>query len=604
MTKSALVSTAASAAAVIPFHCVICFDEFNLKMKYPVVLPCGHTYICNPCARRLKRCFECREPLFINAVLNKNSNHGHGHPSPNCGRGGPPLYPQRGYQSPPSPVPPAVVQHTAEPIALPLPKNLVLMSMMEAAESQTKIQEEEEDCIGSELALEGADTSSQADGDEDNDDDKYDSNMIISGLVTFSGPCGTYVVRDANGLAVQPNHPEKGSQSETEREHQSNFHEPFTIEQGQTVQVVNFSDGVAKVAREKGYIVASSSQLVKGEFWLVVIILFCGCVQIILLLLTSRYYSLVGAPLDRCCRLEGMIETLSLRGKDLQGALSENQHLEARLRTQVEKELEKDPDKPIISEAPRVEDETISESTVNPLEKAELPSDVQGYENPLLIPGSPREVIISETSDSSGLEMVGENRVLLYSDAANRLPSSPNSIDNSDFNGNAPGMPRYRRNNDDDLNEFGFGCGSSLFGKGFLNFEEAEQGVGLSFDSLDGNHPGQNNPRQAENTSSTRSFQGSVSSPSRPLQNQSNLTNFIAAASPMLSSSFDTVDWRTGMSGHRALSKSSPRATHVSRNVRLMSEHRGVGRAASRNSNSPSSSPATHPPQYVSPSDI
>ena len=301
-----------------------------------------------------------------------------------------------------------------------------------------------------------------------------------------------------------------------------------------------------------------------------------------------------------------MVETLSLRGKDLQAALSENQQLESHLKAQVEKELQHEPIQPIISEAPAENDE--KEDPIRQNEKPKMASSgVPGYDNPLLIPGSPREVFTSQASDSSGLQLVNENRALLYSDSNTRLPPSPNSIDNSEFNrfeANAPGMPRYRRNNDDDLNEFSYGCGSSLFGKGFLNFEAAEHGLGLSFDSLEDVHqPRGHHARQLEN--SIRADQGSLSSPSRPLQNQTHLTNFMSTASPMLSSSFDTVDWRTGMSGHRALSKTSPRSTNISRNVRLMSEHRGIGagRAASRNSNSPSSSPASGPPQFVSPNE-
>lgn len=267
MTMSSLVSTAAAAAAVIPFHCVICFDSFSSKNKYPVVLPCGHTYVCNPCARRLKRCMECREPLFINAALKHphvNANAS-GHSN---GRGGPPLYPQGRYQAPASPVPPGAVAaaQQAEPIALPLPKNLVLMSMMEAAESQARIQEEEDDCINPERTPDDEVTDTD---DNDNEEDEYDSNKILSGIVSFSGPCGTYAVRDANGLAVLPANPEKGCQQlDTEREHRLSSGaaaEPFTIVQGQTVQIVNFSGGVAKVARGAGFIVASSSQLVKGE---------------------------------------------------------------------------------------------------------------------------------------------------------------------------------------------------------------------------------------------------------------------------------------------------------------------------------------------------
>lgn len=212
---------------------------------------------------------ECREPLFINAALKNPHVHAPANGNTSA-RGGPPLYPQGRYQAPSSPMPPGAVAaaQQAEPIALPLPKNLVLMSMMEAAESQTRIQEEEEeDCINPERM-----SNDEVANEDDNDDDEYDSNKIISGIVSFSGPCGTYVVRDANGLAVLPCHPEKGCQQlDTDREHRLNSEgriEPFTIFQGQTVQVVNFNDGVAKLARGAGFIVASSSQLVKGELGL------------------------------------------------------------------------------------------------------------------------------------------------------------------------------------------------------------------------------------------------------------------------------------------------------------------------------------------------
>ena len=274
-----------------------------------------------------------------------------------------------------------------------------------------------------------------------------------------------------------------------------------------------------------------------------------------------------------------MVETLSLRGSDMQAALSENEQLELHLKTKVEKEMQQSPEKPIISAVP---DKTSDgEHLISQSEKTKAPpSEMPGYENPLLIPGSPQKFASAETSDSCGLEL-SENRRLLYPGGTTRLPPSPNSIDNSEFNRcevNAPGMPRYRRNTEDDMNLFA-GCGSSLF-----VWEEADQGVGLSFDSMDSVTPRPHN--------SARGEQGSSSSPSRPLH-------------PMLSSSFDNVDWRTGMSGHRALSKNtSPRAT-ITRNVRLMSEHRGIGagRTASRNSNSPSSSPASGPPQFIAPSE-
>src|SRR6056300_1362108 len=49
--------------APFSFHCTICFESLNLTDRAPVVLPCGHTYICELCAKRLDKCMECRKPL-------------------------------------------------------------------------------------------------------------------------------------------------------------------------------------------------------------------------------------------------------------------------------------------------------------------------------------------------------------------------------------------------------------------------------------------------------------------------------------------------------------------------------------------------------------
>mmetsp|Transcript_11042 Transcript_11042/g.23466 ORF Transcript_11042/g.23466 Transcript_11042/m.23466 type:complete len:115 (+) Transcript_11042:751-1095(+) len=46
------------------FHCIICYEEFDIETRFPVVLPCGHTYICNECAHKIDYCTECRTPLF------------------------------------------------------------------------------------------------------------------------------------------------------------------------------------------------------------------------------------------------------------------------------------------------------------------------------------------------------------------------------------------------------------------------------------------------------------------------------------------------------------------------------------------------------------
>mmetsp|Transcript_30684 Transcript_30684/g.65194 ORF Transcript_30684/g.65194 Transcript_30684/m.65194 type:complete len:879 (+) Transcript_30684:81-2717(+) len=53
------------ASSAFSFHCMICFEEFDPQTNYPVVLPCGHTYVCVECANRLDKCMECRTPLTI-----------------------------------------------------------------------------------------------------------------------------------------------------------------------------------------------------------------------------------------------------------------------------------------------------------------------------------------------------------------------------------------------------------------------------------------------------------------------------------------------------------------------------------------------------------
>lgn len=57
------------ASSAFSFHCMICFEEFDPHSNYPVVLPCGHTYVCIACASRLDKCMECRMPLTMKVEL-------------------------------------------------------------------------------------------------------------------------------------------------------------------------------------------------------------------------------------------------------------------------------------------------------------------------------------------------------------------------------------------------------------------------------------------------------------------------------------------------------------------------------------------------------
>ena len=61
----------------LSFHCIVCYNVFDSEINYPVVLTCGHTYVCVNCAKRLIKCMECRisllytllcDPAYIVAV--------------------------------------------------------------------------------------------------------------------------------------------------------------------------------------------------------------------------------------------------------------------------------------------------------------------------------------------------------------------------------------------------------------------------------------------------------------------------------------------------------------------------------------------------------
>jgi Zinc finger, C3HC4 type (RING finger) len=234
----------AEAAAVATLHCVICFDEFNLNDQPPVVLPCGHTYVCASCSKRLKVCMECREPLFWIPPRA---------PLP------PPLQQQRfahrGYNGTRyNSLAPALqnkspIRESVEPIPLPLPRNLVLLAIMEAAQRAKMLQ------------------------GEINEGDQEDGELsrIMLSLEKMNGTCGTYAVKDMEGLAVLPldprkRHPRRPNSylDTTMNNSNSNSNEPYTIQWGQTLQIVDVQDGVYRLARECGYVVASATQLVKS----------------------------------------------------------------------------------------------------------------------------------------------------------------------------------------------------------------------------------------------------------------------------------------------------------------------------------------------------
>ncbi len=119
----------AAVLSAFSFHCIICFDDFDAESNYPVVLPCGHTYVCINCANRLDKCMECRTPLNVkvgaagsqNAQLQRGSSALPLQRRPQQNR----------YHGPNNTLPTPPVTVTKR---LPLPKNAVLLSLIQASE--------------------------------------------------------------------------------------------------------------------------------------------------------------------------------------------------------------------------------------------------------------------------------------------------------------------------------------------------------------------------------------------------------------------------------------------------------------------------------------
>ena len=254
------------------------------------------------------------------------------------------------------------------------------------------------------------------------------------------------------------------------------------------------------------------------------------------------------------------------RGSDLQKELDENSRIEESLRREIAAELEKEPSHPIVTDAAKAEEP--SAPVVN--KEIREPSTPTGEGND----GTSSQMTPSPdvSSPDSGVVIdglpVGNHGISIFGEPC-AFPFSPNSIDNADL-GN-PGLPGYRRNGSLDEADF-YGCGATSFLSGQVRLfgdsrQQPTSPMRLTVDN--------------ENRGRTISADGG----GHP------------TLSPTLTSSFDTIDFRTGMSGHRGLNnpkKHNAPHSPTPRTRMMMSEHRGIGRVRgplnrSATSNSPSS---------------
>jgi Zinc finger, C3HC4 type (RING finger) len=255
------------------FHCMICFEEFHPDERYPVVLPCGHTYVCNCCADRLEKCMECRTPLFTTIPQSKPIGNAATKPAWSTSS-----RTSRFENAPPPQIP---IKKR-----LPLPKNVVLLSLIEATELATENAQKKfngsprsDSGVTEELLL-----STQS--EEEEEEEKIKMGVLAAGVT------GTYAVADREGLEIFPSRPFTQAldsanalsnedvdtlvrffhlDQQTDNESRDSTASPADVKKelarlsfGDRVQIVSIEFGWAKLARGYGFIKADRMSLVKG----------------------------------------------------------------------------------------------------------------------------------------------------------------------------------------------------------------------------------------------------------------------------------------------------------------------------------------------------
>ncbi len=174
-------------ASSVSFHCMICFEEFDTEKTYPVVLPCGHTYICNSCAHRIDKCMECRASLFAESPVAKSFERMDQDYAVRTGRRNvhrsSPRSPMNALRKKPATPPPKV--------RLPLPKNLVLLSLIESSVMAQKSVTHNPHLLSRSFS----NTGYSQDMDEE-------ENRIVLSADVATGSCGTYAVNTQSGLNI------------------------------------------------------------------------------------------------------------------------------------------------------------------------------------------------------------------------------------------------------------------------------------------------------------------------------------------------------------------------------------------------------------------
>jgi len=654
------------------FHCIICFEAFDHDERPPVILPCGHTYVCAACSKRLDKCMECREPLFLKPGDLRGGGTGAGagqstalepvgdnEPMPSWYRPPPGRHHDRHHhQKKPPP---------SKPVErIPLPRNLVMMSLMEAAEQKkmlaviAKEEGRKQRAVGGgtknteprppvdsvtcvtaagiesiektdeSFRREQDDSTSTSNDDEHDDDDDFsdsddesskayesgdDDSAVRIGMSHLLGTCGTYAVKDGNGLTVLPEHPSRVAASprpqsgaedgppKPERSRRSSSSgspaastpskEPFRLSPGQTVQVSYVDEeGVAVLARGYGYIVADAKQLVK-----------------------------VGAARDKACHIEGTLHSIETKKRWYNKRLTELPLLEKKYASDLGVAMKECGGYPVIGPSPeeasgvnKVDDNDDKNANENKAEASirvtatDAADDRSRETSPKTTTAYADDDGAAHTSPVRHLsEMTPRTPVTPAAHASpghnSIIDCSPFTIDNSEIGPfvlsedseagmrplqiqpNLAPQPLQRQDSNNIVSNFSLGCGF-LAGNSYLEHQEDESLVGLSFDSAidvdrSTHSSSRPNPRSPE-----RVVNRPPEYPRTPDRSFGGLGGGGTASFDTVESS-SRVDFRSGYSGHRGLLGAKSHADRMKaeqsrREFRTMGEHRGIGYINSR----------------------
>jgi hypothetical protein len=235
----------------------------------------------------------------------------------------------------------------------------------------------------------------------------------------------------------------------------------------------------------------------------------------------------------------------------LQRELEENNRIEEALRKEIEAELQDEPNHPIITEIT---------DTAQDLTEPTTPKAVTiGIEQPSL--RTPQESPLTEQNSLRKSTDLSQYQI-------GPFPHSPNDNDGNTFR--APGLPAYRTRQtssfDESMNDYG--CGAAILGNSAFRLFTLSSSSVVPVTST---HENEYNEVVAHANSYGNSHHyrfRSMSSDAHPDLGST--------------SSFDAIDFRTGMSGHRGLNnatKLNPGHSPTPRGSRfMMSEHRGIAR--------------------------